>query len=82
MFSKIKDEIKELARNGVLFAESELGSGKGQEKKKMAIEYILKNLRCSNFLKSLISIFLSDFIDSVIEISVKYLNSLTQEKGE
>lgn len=42
LFSKTKTKIKELAKNAVLVAEAELGSGKGQEKKKLAIEYVLK----------------------------------------
>ena len=82
MFSKIKNQIKELAKNAVLVAEQELGSGKGQEKKELAIEYILKNLPFSGFVKSIISIFLSSFIDDVIEISVNYMKSLSKAEGE
>ena len=82
MFSKIKNQIKELAKNAVLVAEQELGSGKGQEKKKLAIEYVLKNLPFSGFVKSIISIFLSSFIDDVIEISVNYMKSLSKAEGE
>jgi len=82
MFSNIKNQIKELAKNAVLVAESELGSGKGQEKKKMAIEYIVKNLPFSNFVKGIISILLPGFIDDVVEISVKYMKSMPESKGE
>ena len=82
MFSNIKNQIKELAKNGVMIAEDEIGSGRGEEKKQIAIDYVLKNLNCSNFTKAIISIILSKFIDSVIEISVKYMNSLMKEKGE
>lgn len=82
MFSQIKSQIKELARNAVLVAESELGSGKGQEKKKLAVNYIVKNLPFSAFVKQIISIFLSSFIDNVVEVSVTYMNSLQTEKGE
>ena len=44
MFENIKKQIKELAKNAVLKAEQELGSGKGQQKKRVAIDYVLKNL--------------------------------------
>ena len=82
LFSKTKTKIKELAKNAVLVAEAELGSGKGQEKKKLAIEYVLKNLPISNFLKSIISILLSSFIDDAIEISVNYMTTLSTTQGE
>lgn len=82
LFSKTKTKIKELAKNAVLVAEAELGSGKGQEKKKLAIEYVLKNLPISNFLKSIISILLSSFIDDAIEISVNYMKILSTTQGE
>lgn len=82
LFSKTKTKIKELAKNAVLVAEAEFGSGKGQEKKKLAIEYVLKNLPISNFLKSIISILLSSFIDDAIEISVNYMKTLSTTQGE
>jgi len=82
LFSKTKTKIKELAKNAVLVAEAELGSGKGQEKKELAIEYVLKNLPISNFLKSIISILLSSFIDDAIEISVNYMKTLSTTQGE
>ena len=82
MFKNIKNQIKELAKNGVLIAEAELGSGRGEQKKKMAIDYVVNNLNCSNFVKSLVTLILSRFIDHVIEISVKYMNSLIETEGE
>ena len=83
MFKNLKNQIKELARNAVYVAEAELGSGKGQEKKKMAIDYVVKNLPFSNLVKNIISIILSGFIDDVVEISVKLMNnSLSDKKGE
>lgn len=82
LFSKTKTKIKELAKNAVLVAEAELGSGKGQKKKKLAIEYVLKNLPISNFLKNIISILLSSFIDDAIEISVNYMKTLSTTQGE
>ena len=83
MFKNLKNQIKELARNAVYVAEAELGSGKGQDKKKMAIDYVVKNLPFSNLVKNIISIILSGFIDDVVEISVKLMNnSLSDKKGE
>ena len=66
MFSNLKNQIKELARNAVLVAEEQLGSGKGQEKKKLAVEYIVSNLPFPNWLRYVISVLLSGFIDDVI----------------
>lgn len=82
LFSKTKNKIMELAKNAVLVAEAELGSGEGQEKKKLAIDYVLKNLPISSFLKSVISILLSSFIDDAIEISVNYMKTLSTIQGE
>ena len=70
MFKNLKLKIKELARKAVFIAESQLGSGKGQEKKKLAIDYIVRNLP------------LPIFIDDVIEISVSYMKSLPAKEGE
>ena len=82
MFSNVKNKIKELAKKAVRIAEAELGSGKGQEKKKMAIAYIVRKLPFSSFLKTLISVLLSSFIDDVVEISVDYMNSQQGSEGE
>lgn len=82
IFVNTKNKIIELAKNAVLVAESELGTGKGQEKKKFAIDYVLKNLPVPNFFKSIISILLSAFIDDAIEISVNYMKTLSTTQGE
>ena len=82
MFENLKLKIKELARKAVFIAESQLGSGKGQEKKKLAIDYIVRNLPLPIFVKTIISVFLSSFIDDVIEISVSYMKSLPAKEGE
>lgn len=73
MFEGIKNQIKELAKNAVLIAETELGSGHGEEKKKIAVDYVLKNLNFSTPVKIIISVILSSFIDDVIEISVRLM---------
>lgn len=80
MFVNIKRTIKDLAKNAVFVAESELGTGKGQEKKQMAIKYVTDNLPFSSVIKNIISIFLSSFIDDAIEAAVTYFNSLPEEK--
>ena len=83
-FSNIKNQIKEIAKNAVFVAEKELGSGKGKEKKELAIKYVVNNLPFSDILKPLVSMLLSKFIDDVIEISVTYMKSLqdTEEKTQ
>lgn len=82
MFKNVKIQIKELAKKAVKIAETQLGSGQGQAKKKIAIDYILKNLPFPTFVKSVISILLSSFIDDVIEISVEYMQNMPKEEGE
>lgn len=83
MFSNVKKQIKELAKNAVMAAEAQLGSGHGQEKKKMAIDYVLKNLPFPDFIKTIISVLLSSFIDDVVELAVSYMKSLQKStKGE
>lgn len=82
MFKNVKIQIKELAKKAVKIAETQLGSGQGQAKKKLAIDYILKNLPFPTFVKSVISILLSSFIDDVIEISVQYMQNMPNKEGE
>lgn len=82
MFSNVKKKIKELAKKAVIVAEAELGSGKGQEKKRLAIQYIVNKLPFAPVLKTIISVLLSSFIDDVVEISVDYMNSLPNIEGE
>lgn len=82
MFRNLKTIITELAKNAVLVAERELGTGKGQQKKQLAIKYIIEHLPFSSFTKNIISIFLSKFIDEAIESIVSQINSLSKEKGD
>ncbi len=82
MLKKLKNIIIELAKSAVLQAENVLGSGNGKQKKDMAINYIIEHLPFSNLTKKIIVIFLSHFIDDAIEISVLYLKSLPDKKGE
>ena len=71
MFNKLKETIKELARTAVLKAEQALGSKKGQEKKEMAIKYVIGKIPLPAFIKPIVTIFLSSFIDDAIELAVK-----------
>lgn len=73
MFKNLKITIKELAKTAVVEAEKALGSCKGKEKKKMAIEYIVKRLPLPAPLNLAISIILSSFIDDAIEFAVEYM---------
>ena len=82
MFKNIKKIVTELAKNAVIVAEQELGSGKGKQKKQMAINYIIEHLPFSAFVKNLISIFLSKFIDDVIETIVAQISVSTNEQGD
>lgn len=82
MFDDIKTKIIELAKNAVLVAEEKLGTGAGQEKKKMAIEYIVNNLQFSDLVRAIISILLSSFIDDAVEIAVLYMKSLPKTQGD
>ena len=82
MFSNVKNKIKELAKKAVFVAEAELGSGKGQEKKALAISYVVNRLPFPTIVKNIVSILLSSFIDDVVEISVDYMKSLPKTEGE
>lgn len=80
MFIKFKKMIFNLARNAVIVAESELGSGNGALKKQNAIRYVAEHLPVSPFVRGIICSLLSRFIDDAIEIAVEYMNSLPKER--
>lgn len=82
MFSNVKNQIKEIAKNAVFVAEKELGSGKGKEKKELAVKYVVNHLPFPEILKPFITMLLSEFIDDVIEISVTYMKTLQTSEGE
>lgn len=79
---KLREIINKLAKEAVLHSEELLGSGCGQQKKEMAINYVTERLPFSGFGKKLVAILLSWLIDDAVEASVSYLNSLSNEKGE
>ena len=84
MFSDLKNTIKQLAQSAVAIAEQALGSSKGQEKKKMAVTYVVEHLPLNPFFKGFIAFVLSGFIDNAVEYAVMYMNGLRNngEKNE
>ena len=75
--NKIQKKFKQFAFSAVVYAEEYIGSGEGQEKKKLAIEYLI-NLLPIGF-KPFASIFrrlLTDIADSLIEKAVVKLHLL------
>ena len=76
MFKNLKVTIKELAKSAVVIAEKTLGSNKGKEKKKMAIEYIVNHIPVPVLFKPLISTLFSSFIDDAVEFAVEYMEVL------
>lgn len=82
MLCDLKTRIKQLAQSAVAIAEKALGSSKGEEKKKMAIEYIKKHLPFNTFFNGLIAFVLSGFIDNAVEYAVMYMNSLNNNGVE
>ena len=76
MYKNLKSTIKELAKSAVVVAEKTLGSNKGKEKKKMAIEYIISRIPVPTFIKPLVSMLLSSFIDDAVEFAVEYMEAI------
>ena len=76
MFKNLKSYIREIAVTAVKLAEEKLGSNKGKEKKKLAIEYIVSHLPIPAPFNILVSMLLSSFIDDAIEFSVKYIKEV------
>lgn len=76
MFNSLKKSIKELAKSAVVIAENTLGSNKGKEKKKMAINYITSRIPVPELFKPLISAVFSSFIDDAVEFAVEYMEAI------
>lgn len=75
----IKDTVEQLATVAVQKAEQTLGNGKGQEKKAMAVNYVMAKLRLPAFLEFLrpcIQNTLLAIIDEIIEIAVENLHDI------
>jgi len=81
MFKNLKANIAELAYSAVNMAEQSLDTSSGQEKKNMAIEYIISMLPILPPIKNVIVILLSKFIDEAVENAVTYMNSMKNVEG-
>ena len=75
MFNNLKLTIKKLAKSAVVIAEKTLGSNKGKEKKRMAIEYIVNNLPLPIAIKPFVVLCFSEFIDDAVEFAVEYMEA-------
>ena len=76
MFKNIKQKITDLAYTAVNMAEQSMDTTSGQDKKTMAIEYVVSMLPIFQPLKSVIVVVLSKFIDEAIEHAVKYMKEV------
>ncbi len=79
----VSDTAEQLAVVAVRKAEQALGSGKGEEKKVMAVNYVMARLRLPAFLEFLrpcIEKTLLAIIDEIVELAVEKLNQLRYNK--
>jgi hypothetical protein len=81
MFKNLKATISELAYSAVNMAEQSLDTSGGQEKKILAIEYVISMLPILPPLKKVVVILLSKFIDDAIEKAVTYMNNMKNVEG-
>ncbi len=79
MFKNLKTKIKEIAISAVKIAEETLGSNKGQQKKEMAIQYVVSRIPVIQPFKQLVALLLSSFIDDAVEFAVEYTKSIQGE---
>ena len=85
ILKKYENQIYELADRAVKEAEIFLGSGKGNEKKQMAVDFVLRYLPLPSylvFLKPLINRALNRFIDKAIEECVQKMNATLERLKE
>lgn len=81
MFKKLKATISELAFSAVNMAEQSIDTASGQEKKNMAIEYVVSMLPILPPIKTVAVVLLSKFIDEAIEHAVAYMKSVKNEEA-
>lgn len=81
LFLNLKNTITELAYAAVNIAEETLESASGQEKKTVAIDYIISMLPVVSPFRGIINVLLSKFIDEAIEKAVKYMNSIKNSEA-
>ncbi|OLA94791.1 MAG: hypothetical protein BHW64_01920 [Candidatus Melainabacteria bacterium LEY3_CP_29_8] len=85
LLKKYEKQIYKLAERGVKEAEIFIGSGKGQQKKQMAIDFILKYLPLPiwlQWLKPVINTTLHKLIDKAIEECVEKMNETLNKLKE
>ena len=80
--NKIKNKFEQFAFSAVVYAEEYIGSGEGQAKKELAIEYLINLLPIgyrpfAGIFKKL----LTSIADSLIEKAVEKLHALQQLEG-
>lgn len=77
----VSDTAEQLANSAVRKAEQALGNGKGEEKKAMAVNYVMARLRLPAFLEFLrpcIEKTLLAIIDEIVELAVEKLNQMKE----
>lgn len=82
MLKDLKNNITELAYAAVSVAEETLNTSSGQEKKKVALEYIISMLPIASPLKCVVSILLGKFIDEAIERAVQYMKNIKNSEAK
>lgn len=80
MFTKLKNAIKELAKQAVDLAEKKLTGEEGRKKKEMALEYVISNIPVCAPFKKIAAKILAGFIDDAIELAVEYMKSFSSEQ--
>ena len=75
-----KKTITKLADEAVQNSEDFLGSGKGKEKKELAVSYVIGKLPLPAIFKPALKVLLNDLIDESIEFAVRRLNAVKIEK--
>lgn len=75
MFTNLKIKIKELAKTAVIKAEKSFGGSMGQQKKAMAIKFVIDQIPVPSIFKPAISFVFSSFIDEAIEFAVELMKN-------
>ncbi len=79
ILNKIKETITDLAYSAVSYAENSLATSSGQEKKRLAITFVVNKLAVATPFKPFVIFILTDFIDNAIEKAVEYMNEVRNE---
>lgn len=79
MIKNIKQKITDLAYAAVNMAEQSMDTKTGQEKKDIAIEYVVSMLPLLPPLKGVVVFLMSKFIDEAVEQAVKYMKEIRND---